>query len=96
VVPELGVVGLDINKQILELMPDLRRPSGVIVAARNANAPYSGAALEVGDAIYGVNRQVVSGVEQLRTVLSRMKSGQAAVLLVEREGHLIYVAMQLD
>ena len=96
VVPELGVVGLDINKQILELMPDLRRPSGVIVAARNANAPYSGAALEVGDAIYGVNRQVVSGVEQLRAVLGRMKSGQAAVLLVEREGHLIYVAMQLD
>ncbi len=96
VVPELGIVGLDITKQVLQLMPDLHRPSGVVVAARKAGAPYSGPELETGDVIYAVNRQVVDNVADLRQMLGRMKSGSAAVLLVERDGHLIYMAVTLD
>ena len=96
VVQELGIVGLDITKAVLSLMPDLRRPEGVVVAARQANAPYSGPALQVGDVIYGVNRQVVVGVAQLKGVLQQMKSGSAAVLTIERDGHMIYVPLELD
>ena len=96
IVSELGIVGLDINKTVLELMPDLRRPAGVVIAARNANLPYSGPPLNVGDAIYAVNRRVVNSVAQLREILERIKSGQSAVLLLEREGRLIYVPIQLD
>lgn len=96
VVPELGIVGLDITKAVLKLLPELRRPAGVVVAARKANAPYSGPALESGDIIYAVNRQVVSNVAELRRKLDTMKGGQAAVLLVERDAHLIYVAVTLD
>ncbi|MBV8551243.1 MAG: trypsin-like peptidase domain-containing protein [Acidobacteriaceae bacterium] len=95
-VPELGIVGLDITKQVLALMPELRRPAGVVVAARKANAPYSGPPLETGDVIYSVNRHVVAGVAQLRQALAAMKSGDAAVLLVERDGHMLYVPLQLD
>jgi len=95
-VPQLGIVGLDITKQVLQLMPDLRRPAGVVVAARQANAPYSGPLLDVGDVIYGLNRKVVSGVAQLREMLQGLKSGSAAVLTVERSGHLIYVPLELD
>ena len=54
-------------------MPDLRRPAGVVVAARKANAPFSGPPLEVGDVIYSVNRQAVAGVVQLREVLKNKK-----------------------
>jgi serine protease Do len=96
VVPQLGIVGLDINKQVLQLMPELRRPAGVVVAAHKASAPYTGPALQTGDVIYSANRQVVSGVAQLRETLGAMKSGQAVVLLVERSGHLIYVPLELD
>lgn len=96
VVPELGIVGLNITKPVLQLMPDLRRPAGVVVAARKANAPYSGPPLETGDVIYSVNHTIVSDVAQLRSVLAGMKSGQPAVLLVEREGHLLYVPLELD
>jgi serine protease Do len=96
VVPELAIVGLDINKAVSELMPDLRRPAGVVVAARKTNAPYSGALLQVGDVIYEVNRRVVGGVEALRDVLGRAKSGQSLVLLIERSGHLMYIPLQLD
>jgi serine protease Do len=92
----LGIVGLDLNAQVVKLMPDLRRPAGVVVAARKANAPFSGPPLEVGDVIYSVNRQAVAGVAQLRGLLGKMKVGDAAVLLVERSGHLIYIPLQLD
>ncbi|MDQ2775840.1 MAG: hypothetical protein M3Y57_13125 [Acidobacteriota bacterium] len=50
----------------------------------------------ISDAVYAVNRRVVNGVSQLREILNQMKSGQAAVLLVEREGHLMYVPIALD
>ncbi len=96
VVPELGIVGLDINKAVLQLLPALRRPAGVVVAARKANAPYSGPPLEPGDVIYAVNRRVVGNVAQLRQTLDGMKPGDPAVLLIERDGHLIYVPMSLD
>ena len=96
VVPELGIVGLDITQPVLKLLPELRRPSGVVVAARKATAPYSGPMLQTGDVIYAVNRQVVSNVTDLRQMLDHMKGGQAAVLLVERDAHLIYIAVTLD
>ncbi len=96
VVPQLGIVGLDITKAVRDLMPELRRPAGVVVAARKAGAPYTGPPLDTGDVIYAINRRVVNGVAQLRADLSAVKSGQAVVLLVERSGHLLYVPMQLD
>ena len=96
VVSQLGIVGLDITKEVLKLIPELRRPAGVVVAARKANAPYSGPLLQAGDVIYEVNRHVVNGVDSLRGVLSRMKSSESVVLLIERSGVLMYVALQLD
>jgi serine protease Do len=96
VVPELGIVGLDITKPVLQLMPDLRRPSGVVVAARQANAPYSGPAIQVGDVIYGVNRQVITSVAKLKQVLQAVKPGSSAVLTLERDGHMIYVPLEFD
>ena len=95
-VPQLGIVGLDINKAVLQVLPDLRRPAGVVIAARKSNPPYSGPALETGDVIYSVNRKVVNNVAQLQGALSQVKPAGAVVLLVERNAHLIYVPLQLD
>jgi serine protease Do len=96
VVPQLGIVGLDITKAVHELMPDLRRPSGVVVAAHRSTAPYFGPALDTADVIYAVNRQVVNGVADLKRYLEALKTGDAVVLLIEREGHLLYLPLQLD
>jgi predicted metalloprotease with PDZ domain len=41
-VPQLGTLGLDITKPVLDAMPDLRRPQGVVVAVRTPNTSYSG------------------------------------------------------
>jgi len=96
VVTELGIVGLDVTKEVLKLIPELRRPAGVVVAARKTNAPYSGPLLQAGDVIYEINRHVVSGVDALRKQLGHMTSGQAVVLLIERNGVLMYIPLQLD
>ena len=96
IVEGLGIVGLDLSPAVVKLLPALRRPAGVVVAARKANAPFSGPPMDVGDVIYSVNRQTISGVAQLRDLLKNMKSGDPAVLLVERSGHLIYIPLQLD
>ena len=61
------------HKEVLKLIPELRRPEGVVVAARKANAPYSGPLLQAGDVIYEVNRHVVNGVESLRPYLEPLE-----------------------
>jgi serine protease Do len=96
VVPELGIVGLDITPPVVSLLPNLRRPEGVVVAVRETSAPYSGPALEVGDVIYELNRQIIATVAELRHALGSRKAGDAAVLLVEREGRLRYLALELN
>jgi serine protease Do len=96
IVQKLGIVGLDITKPVLELLPDLRRPAGVVVVARSSSTDFSGPALQTGDVIYEINRQPVANVAQLRSVVSRTKPGDPAVLLIERSGHLIYVPLELD
>jgi serine protease Do len=96
VVPKLGIIGLDINDTVRQVMPDLRRPTGVVVAARNASLPYNGSALMVGDVIYAFNRRVVTSVSELRNMLDSSKPGDDVVLLVERDGKLIYIALDLE
>lgn len=95
-VPQLGIVGLDITKAVLEVLPELRRPAGVVIAARKSSAPYTGPTLETGDVIYALNRTVINNVAQLRDALTRSKPGQPVVLLIERSGHLIYLPLELD
>ena len=95
-ISQLGVVGLDIAGPVLKIISDLRRPEGVMVAVRNPEIPYSGRPLQVGDAIYEINRRVIANVAEARKVLDRMKPGDPVVLLIEREGHLLYVPLELN
>ena len=96
VVPQLGIVGLDITREVVKLLPSLRRPSGVVVAARREQPSFSGAVLQTGDAIYSVNRKIVENVRQLQDAMNTLKSGQAAVLSVERSGKLLYIPLELE
>ena len=77
--PQLGILASNITKPVLEAMPDLRRPQGVVVAVRGPNTSYSGPALEVGDAIYEINRHVIANVAEARRMLDQMRPGDAVV-----------------
>ena len=55
VVNRLGIVGITINDDLKQALPDLRIPSGVIVAARTPASSLLGEGPEPGDVIHAVN-----------------------------------------
>jgi serine protease Do len=95
-VPKLGILAIEVNDKIADMLPDLRHEYGLVVAARAAYAPYSGGELETGDVIYEVNTVPTLSVKGLREALDRLKSGDAVVLQVERSGRLMYLALELE
>jgi serine protease Do len=95
-VMKLGILAIEVNDKISDMLPDLRHEYGLVVAARTAVAPYSGTELETGDVIYEINAVPTLTVKGLRDILDKMKSGDAAVLQVERSGHLMYLALELE
>jgi serine protease Do len=96
VVPQLGILGIPIDKNVAQLLPDLRRSIGVVVAARAGESPYSGDSLNLGDVIYEVNGTPVSSVDALREALGNLKERDPLALLVERDGRLMYLTMQIE
>ena len=97
-VAQLGIIGVDLSAPVLKMMSDLRRPEGVVVAALSQDDKQQSAeaSLRVGDVIYEVNRKVVRNVAELRSLIGNLNSGDAAAVLVERDGHLTYVPIELN
>ena len=93
VVPKLGILGIDIDKKVAEMLPDLRKKYGVVVAARGGESQYSGDALQLGDVIYSVNTEPVTTVDALRKMLDTFKETDPLVLQVEREGKLRFLTL---
>ena len=95
-VAKLGILGIEINDKLSEMLGDLRHDYGIVVAARSPSPPYSGPALQPGDVIYEVNRSPVTTVKGLRAELDPIKSGDPAVLQIERNGHLMYIVLEME
>jgi serine protease Do len=95
-VQDLGIVGLSLSSAHFKLPGDLRRPDGIVVVNSNTDDTYASNGLTRGDVIYEVNRQVVVSVDELRAAVSHAKEAGMAVLLVERDGHLVYVPVDLN
>ena len=96
VVNRLGVVGITINDDLRKLLPDLRIPSGVIVAARTPASTLLGEGPEPGDVIHAVNTTPVTDIAGLKQALRAINSGDAIVLQIERDGGLSYLVMESE
>jgi S1-C subfamily serine protease len=82
---------------VAELLPELRRDKGVVVATVSAAMPYSQQGkLEPGDVIYAVNGKAVDSVAALRTALGTIAANTAAVLQIERENTLMFLAFRIE
>jgi S1-C subfamily serine protease len=95
-IPELGILALQLDDKLNALLPGLRHDYGVVVAARGGSAPYEGPGLQPGDVIYELNGTPVVSLDMLKTLLKDLKSGDAVVFLVERSSKLRYVAIELE
>jgi serine protease Do len=97
IVPRLGILGVTVDRRIVQALPLVRVSSGVVVVSRVASAiDGRDGGLEVGDVIYSVNRTVVPGLGELRAALEMLKAGDAIVLQIERDGQLMFLAFTVE
>ena len=96
VVNRLGIVGVTINDDLKKLMPDLRIPSGVIVAARTPASTLLGDGPEPGDVIHSVNTTPIADIAGLKQALRAIPPGDTIVLQIEHDGELSYVVMESE
>jgi S1-C subfamily serine protease len=96
-VPQLGILGIDLDRDMAPFFSSLRRASGVIVAARAVEAtPWDGEGLKPGDVIHSVNRLDVSSLSELKAAIARYRPGDPVVIQVERDGTLRYVTLEMN
>ncbi len=94
-VENLGIFCFDLNADVKQLLPQLRKGRGVLVSSRTADAPYLAQNFHPGDVIYMVNQEPVTNLEELKSVLATLKSGDPVAVQIQRGNRLRYLAFEL-
>jgi serine protease Do len=94
-ISRLGVLCIEIDKEVAAMIPGLRREYGLIVAAKSPGGQSQFIDLP-GDIIDAVNAFPVPFVDTLRFALNRMRPGDPVVLQIERDGRFQYLAFELE
>jgi len=95
-VEKLGILGIDVDSQVAQLLPDVRVSSGVVVVARAADSRGGHPSLVTGDVIHSLNGTPIDSLNRLRSGLDQLKPHSPAVLQIERDGKLMFIDFQLD
>ena len=94
-VPELGILGVEIDQRIAAAATGLRDPYGIIVVARAAGAT-SDVPLQPRDVIRSLNNRQMPTLQALRDALRALTPGTPVTLQIQREGQLMYVSFTLE
>ncbi|HLW52889.1 MAG TPA: trypsin-like peptidase domain-containing protein [Candidatus Angelobacter sp.] len=94
-VPSLGILGIEIDKNIANMTSGLRDPFGIFVAARS-NAGGREVPLQAGDVIRTLNGQRVTTLDELRGLLKALPPQAPVVLQIQRDQRLMFVAFTWD
>jgi serine protease Do len=95
-VPQLGILGVQIDRRISAMVPGLRMASGVIVAARTAFGSSVESGLATGDVIHALNGITIISLETLNAAIKQFKPGDPVVLQIERDGKLLYLSFEME
>jgi serine protease Do len=95
-IARLGVLCIEIDKELAGLIPGLRREYGLIVAGKTTGGQSQFIDLQTGDIIHAVNNSPVALLDTLRSALGAMQAGDPVVLQIERDGKFQYLAFELD
>ena len=88
----MGVAISDLTPDIIEHLQLPAKMTGVIIADVQEGSPAAEAGLQVGDVIQQIDRRSVNNVDDFRNQIAAHKAGPV-LLLVNREGHTIFVAV---
>lgn len=94
-VPELGVLGVEIDARIAANATGLRAPYGIIVVARAAGAT-SEVPLQARDVIRSLNNRDITSLQALRDAMRALTPGTPVTLQIQREGRLMYLSFTVD
>lgn len=95
-IPNLGILGISLTKEVAALLPAVRMSWGVLVAARTQDFRAAPVNLQPGDIIHAANGTIVTDVQSLRDWLKTKQPGEAIVLQVERKGSLSYIGYRAE
>jgi serine protease Do len=95
-VPRLGILCVEIDQRVAELIPDLRRQYGLIVVARSPDGQAQFIDLEPGDVIHAINNLPISSLTTFQQAVQELKSGDAVVLQIERDQRFQYLAFEIE
>ena len=94
-VPELGILGVEIDARIAAGATGLRDPYGIIVVARAAG-PGSEVPLLPRDVIRTLNRKQMTTLQGLQGGPAFLTPGSPVTLQIQREGRLMFVSFTLE
>ena len=95
-ISRLGILAIELDRKLAAALPWLEDSSGLVVASGVPGAARGREGLLAGDVIYSLNGEDTPSLARLRSLVTRLDSGAAAVFYVNRRGRRIYVAMEID
>ncbi len=93
-IPNLGILAIEITAEIAPLLPPPRKLGGVLVAARSTDALFSEGGLLPGDIIFQINGIEVNSLKKLHQQAKSLPGNSPVVLQVQRQGQLHFVAFR--
>ena len=94
-VPELVLLGVEIDPRIAAGATGLRAPYGIIVVARAAGATTE-VPLQPRDVIRSFNNRDITSLQGLKDAVRALTPGTPVTLQIQRDGRLMYVSFTLD
>ncbi|MEP6540125.1 MAG: PDZ domain-containing protein, partial [Bryobacteraceae bacterium] len=95
-VSRLGILCIEVDAKIAKLLPDMREPGGIIVAAKSPAGQGRYIDLEAGDVIHALNDEPVGTLESFRERVANFKTGDPVVLTIERSSIFRYLAFEIE
>lgn len=95
-IPRLGILCVEIDKNVAAANPDLRRPYGLIVAARSPAGQSQYIDLRENDVIHSINGEMITDLAIFRKVIDELPAGSPVALQVERDHRMQYIAFQIQ
>ena len=95
-VPQIGLLCVDVDETTMKMMPGLRRPYGVIVAARAPSVSSQQTPLQQGDVVYAINGKLVPDLAAFRAAMASFQPGDAVVFEVERPGKMALLEFEWE
>jgi serine protease Do len=95
-VPELGILGVDVDVEVSRMLALPRKLGGIVVAARTAETHGRERGFLPGDVIHEVNGTEVTNLDSLRKVVQNLEPRMPAVIQVQRGARLLYLTLELN